>query len=240
MGRSFENRKHSIAKTAAQKTKLYSRYGRMLYVVAKNGVPDPESNPALKNLIDKAKKEQVPAHVIDKAIEKAKGGGGEDYSEARYEGFGPGGCSVIVDCLTDNPNRTITDVRNCFNRGGAKLGNAGSVAHFFDHLAVFSFKGPDQDSVLEAMLEADVDVEDVEENDGQLTVFAPASEFNNARQALNDSFPDVEFDVEEVAFVGQTSTELSGDDAEMFTKFMDLLNDCDDVQNVYHNAVLPD
>ena len=99
MGRSFENRKHSIAKTAAQKSKLYSKYGKMLYVVAKNGVPEPESNPALKNMMEKAKKEQVPAHVIDKAIEKAKGAGGEDYSESRYEGMGPGGVPQIV-----NPN----------------------------------------------------------------------------------------------------------------------------------------
>lgn len=212
----------------------------MLYVVAKNGVPEPESNPALKNLIEKAKKEQVPAHVIDKAIEKAKGGGGEDYAEARYEGFGPGGCSVIVDCLTDNPNRTITDVRNCFTKAGAKLGNAGSVAHLFDHLAVLSFMGDDPDQVLEAMLEADVDVDDVEENEGRLTVFAAASDFFKAKQALQEAFPDTELDVEEVTFVAQSSAVLEGDDAEAFERFLELLNDCEDVQNVYHNAELPD
>lgn len=238
MGRSFENRKHSIAKTAAQKSKLYSRYGKMLYVVAKNGVPDPESNPALKNMIEKAKKEQVPAHVIEKAIEKASGTGGEDYSEARYEGFGPGGCSVIVDCLTDNPNRTISDVRTCFNRVSAKLGNAGSVAHFFDHLAVLSFKGDDADTVLETMLEADVDVDEVEANNGQVTVFAQPGDFFKAKQALLDQNPELEFDVSEITFVPQTDTELQGEDAENFEKFLDLLNDCDDVQNVYHNAVL--
>ena len=136
MGRSFENRKQSILKTAGQKSKIYSKYGKQLYVVAKNGVADPESNPALRSMIEKAKKDQVPAHVIDKAIEKAKGAGGEDYSLSRYEGFGPGGCTVIVDCLTDNANRTITDVRNCFTKTNAKLGLPGSVVHFFDHLAV--------------------------------------------------------------------------------------------------------
>ena len=108
MGRSFENRKHSIMKTAGQKSKLYSKYGKQLYMAARNGVPDPEANPGLRSLIDRAKREQVPSHVIEKAIEKAKGTGGEDYSAARYEGFGPSGCSVIVDCLTDNPNRTET------------------------------------------------------------------------------------------------------------------------------------
>lgn len=239
MGRSFENRKHSIAKTAAQKSKLYSKYGKMLYVAAKNGVPDPESNPTLKSLMEKAKREQVPAHVIDKALEKAKGAGGEDYSEARYEGFGPGGCSVIVDCLTDNPNRTITDVRNCFNKTGAKLGNTGSVSHLFDHLAVFSFKGGDQDQVLEAMLEADVDVDDVEEEDGQLTVFTAATDFFKAKQALQDTLPEVELEIQEISFIAQASTELAGDDAKAFEKFLDMLDDCEDVQHVYHSAQLP-
>ncbi|GAA4436116.1 MULTISPECIES: YebC/PmpR family DNA-binding transcriptional regulator [Bremerella] len=239
MGRSFENRKHAIAKTASQKSKLYSKYGKMLYVAAKNGVPDPESNPSLKSMIEKAKREQVPAHVIDKAIEKAKGTGGEDYSESRYEGFGPGGTSVIVDCLTDNANRTITDVRNCFNKGGAKLGTSGSVSHFFDHLAIFSFKGTDSDQVLEAMLEADVNVDDVESEDGHLTVFAASSDFFKAKQALLEMNPDIELEVQEIAFVPQSTTELSGDDAAQFEKFMDMLHDCEDVQTVYHNAKLP-
>jgi len=240
MGRSFENRKHSIAKTAAQKSKLYSKYGKMLYVVAKNGVPEPESNPALKNMIEKAKKEQVPAHVIDKAIEKAKGAGGEDYSESRYEGMGPGGTPVIVDCLTDNANRTITEVRNCFVRGGGKLGNSGSVAHFFDHLAVLSFKGEDEDAVLEALLEADVNVDDVENEDGQLTAFVPPSDFFKAKSALQEAFGEIEFDVQEIAFVVHANTELTGEDAEAFEKFLELLEDCDDVQNVYHGATFPE
>jgi len=240
MGRSFENRKHSIAKTAGQKSKLYSKYGKMLYVAAKNGVPDPESNPTLKNLMEKAKAEQVPSHVIEKAIEKANGAGGEDYSEARYEGFGPGGSSVIVDCLTDNPNRTITDVRNCFTKSGAKLGTTGSVGHLFDHLAILSFKGAGQDQILEAMLEADVNVDDVEEDNGRLTVFADASDFFKAKQALLEANPDIEFDLQEIAFVPQSNIELSGDDAKAFEKFLDMLHDCDDVQNVYHNAQLPE
>ena len=126
MGRSFENRKHAIMKTAGQKSKLYSKYGKQLYVVAKNGGADPDGNPALRILIDRAKKDQVPSHVIEKALDKASGAGGEDYSPARYEGYGPGGCSVIIDCLTDNNNRTITDVRNCFTKTGSKLGAPGS------------------------------------------------------------------------------------------------------------------
>lgn len=239
MGRSFENRKASIFKTAGQKSKLYSKYGKQLYVAAKNGVPDPENNPALRSMIERAKREQVPSHVIEKAIEKAKGGTGEDFATVRYEGFGPGGCTVIVDCLTDNNNRTITDVRTCFTRTGAKLGPAGSVAHMFDHLAVFSFKGDDGDAVLEALLNADINVDDVESKDGQVTVFAPASEFYKAKTALLEAFPKIDLEVQEITFHPQANKELSADDVPMFEKFINLLNDCDDVQEIYHNAVLP-
>jgi YebC/PmpR family DNA-binding regulatory protein len=239
MGRSFENRKASIFKTAGQKSKLYSKYGKQLYVAAKNGVPDPENNPALRSMIERAKREQVPSHVIEKAIEKAKGGSGEDFATVRYEGFGPGGCTVIVDCLTDNNNRTITDVRTCFTRTGAKLGPAGSVAHMFDHLAIFSFKGDDGDTVLEALLNADINVDDVESKDGQVTVFAPASEFYKAKTALLEAFPKIDLEVQEITFHPQANKELSADDVPMFEKFINLLNDCDDVQEIYHNAVLP-
>ncbi len=238
MGRSFENRKHSIMKTAAQKSKVYSKYGRLLYVAAKQGVPDPESNPALKHLIEKAKRDQVPSHVIDKAIEKAKGTGGEDYTASRYEGFGPGGTSVIVDCLSDNANRTITDVRNCFTRTSSKLGATGAVSHQFDYLSVFRFKGENEDELLEAMLEADVDVDDVEAKEGLLTLFAPATEFDKARQALLESYPDVEFEVQEVTFIPQATVEISGDDQATFEKFLNLLEECEDVQDIYHNAIL--
>src|ERR1700746_1657907 len=162
MGRIFEKRKHSIFKTAAQNSKLYSKYSKQLYMAAKKGVPDPAANPILRSIVERAKKENVPAHVIDKAIQKAKGGGGEDFQPARYEGFGPGGGLVIVDCLTDNNQRTISEVRSCFTKTGSKLAANGSVAMSFDHVAVLSFKGDNEDLVLEAMLNADVAVEDVE------------------------------------------------------------------------------
>lgn len=229
-----------MAKTAAQKSKVYSKYGKQLYVAAKNGGADVEANPALAHLVDKAKRDQVPSHVIDKAIEKAKGTGGEDYSPARYEGFGPGNTSFIVDCLTDNNNRTITDVRNCFTKTNSKLGAQGSVAHLFDHLCVLSFAGDDGDAILEAMLAADVDITDVETEDGFVTLFAPASEYNAAKQALLDAMPDVKLEVDEISFIPQSRVEVAGDDIAMFQKFMTMLNDCEDVQEIYHNGVLPD
>ncbi len=240
MGRSFENRKHSMAKTAGMKTKLYSKYGKQLYVMAKNGVPDPDANPGLRSLIDKAKRDQVPTHVIEKAIEKASGVGGEDYSSARYEGFGPGGCKVIVDCLTDNNNRTITDVRNCFTKTGSKLGAPGSVAMFFDHLAVFTFSGDNGDAVLEAMLGEDVDVTDVECEEGQITVLTPANEFFKTKQALAQAMPDIVLEVEEITFLPQARTTIGSEDVAMFEKFMNMLHDCEDVQDIYHDATLPE
>src|SRR5262245_51830388 len=184
MGRNFENRKNAIFKTAGQKSKLYSKYGKQLYVAAKNGVPNPDANPALRSMIEKAKRDQVPSHVIEKAIEKARGAGGEDFVSARYEGFGPGGSMVIVDCLTDNNQRTISEIRNCFTKTGSKLGATGSVALWFDHVAILSFKGDNEDQVLEAMLSADVNVDDIECKDGNLTIFVPPDEFYKAKTAL--------------------------------------------------------
>jgi len=237
MGRAYQNRKESMAKTSDAKAKVYSKYGREIYVVAKNGGTDPNGNLSLRRLIDNAKKDQVPAHVIEKAIKKAEGGAGEDFVPARYEGFGPGGFNVIVDCLTDNNTRTFNDVRLCFNKCKAKIGTQGTVAHMFDHCAVFVFKGDDEDQVLEAMLEADVDVSDVESEDGTITVLAPHTEYNKTRTALMGLLgDDVEFEVDTITFIPQTTMSISGDDVEMFEKFMDMLNDNDDVQNVYHNV----
>ncbi|WP_437222883.1 YebC/PmpR family DNA-binding transcriptional regulator [Planctomicrobium sp. SH661] len=240
MGRDFENRKNAIFKTAAHKSKLYSKYGKQLYVAAKNGVPDPEGNPALRSLIDKAKRDQVPAHVIEKAIQKAKGAGGENFLPARYEGFGPGGCMVVVDCLTDNNQRTISEVRNCFTKTNSKLGATGSVALWFDQLAVLVFKGDSEDQALEALLDADVNVNDVSSKEGTITIFAPPSELYKAKNALLQKFPGLEFDVEEITLLPQNSKQVGPEDRPMFEKLMNMLNECDDVQEVYHNAELVD
>ena len=239
MGRAFQNRKESMAKTAAAKTKVYSKYGREIYVCAKQGGTDPNGNLSLRGLIERAKKDQVPSHVIEKALDKASGVGGEDYSPARYEGFGPGNCMVIVECLTDNPNRTFGDVRACFNKAKSKLGTPGSVSHMFDHCAILAFAGDDEEAALEALLEADVDVIEIENEEGRITVFAPHTEYARARQALLDVLGETEFEVDEIQFVPQTTTPVEGDDIALFDKLVDALNDLDDVQNVYHNAELP-
>ncbi len=239
MGRIFEKRKASIFKTSAQKSKLFSKYGRQLYMAAKNGVPDPDANPTLRSLVEKAKRDNVASHVIEKAIQKAAGAGGEDFQSVRYEGFGPGGSLIIVDCLTDNTTRTISDVRNCFGKTGSKLAANGSVVMSFDHLAVLAFNGDDEEKAIEAMFAADVAVEEVECKDGTVTVFAPPVEFYKAKTALLEAFPGLELEVQEVTFLPQSTKVLSGDDLGLFEKLLNMLNDCDDVQEIYHNVDLP-
>lgn len=236
MGRAYQNRKESMAKTSDMKAKVYSRYGREIYVSAKSGGVDPSGNLALRSLIDRAKKDQVPGHVIEKAIDKAKGGGGEDYSPARYEGYGPGGSMAIIDCLTDNPNRTFGDVRQAFTKTKCKIGTQGSVSHMFDHLAIFVFKYDDEDAVLEALMDADVDVTDIENEDGKLSVFALNTDYFKAKQALLDSCGEIDFEVDEIQFIAHNHMSVSGDDVELFEKFIAMLDELDDVQQVYHNV----
>ena len=236
MGRTFENRKQSILKTSSMKAKLYSKYGKEIYVNAKNGGYEVDGNPSLRRLIEKAKKEQVPSHVIENAIKKAKGGGGEDYYVARYEGYAPGGSMVIVDCLTDNNNRTISEVRNCFTKCACKISGPGSVAHMFEHQAIFVFKGEDDEAVLETLMTADVDVTDVEVDGGMITVFAPHTEFFKVKTALTEENKDIHFEVDEITFEPQSMHLVSGDDVAIFEKFIGMLNYCDDVQEIYHNA----
>ena len=235
MGRAYQNKKDSMAKTAGAKTKVYSKYGKEIYICAKNGGIDPDGNLSLRRLIERAKKDQVPAHVIDRAIDKAKGGGGEDYSATRYEGYGPGNCMIIVDCLTDNNKRTFADVRVCFTKANAKIGAQNSVSHLFDHLAIFVFDGDDDEAVLEALMMADVDVTDVEVEAGKVTVFAQHTEYNNTRTALEEMGV-TEFDEDLISFVPQVEAPIAGEDVEVMERFLAMLEDCDDVQNVYHNA----
>lgn len=236
MGRAYQNRKVSMAKTSDAKAKVYSKYGREIYVCAKAGGIDPAGNLSLRGLIERAKRDQVPSHVIEKAIDKAKGGGGEDFAPARYEGYGPGGSMVIIDCLTDNPNRTFGDVRLCFTKTKCKIGTQGTVSHMFDHSAILAFYHDDEDQVLETLLAADVDVTEIENDDGKITVFTPPADAFKAKQSLSDAFGNIDFEVDEVQFLPRSSTVISGDDLLLFEKFMDMLNELDDVQNVFHDA----
>lgn len=236
MGRAYQNRKASMAKTADAKTKVYGKFGREIYVCAKTGGADPDGNLALRGLIERAKKSQVPTHVIEKAVAKAQGGGGEDFALARYEGYGPGNTMIIIDCLTDNPNRTFGDVRHCFTKVDCKIGTQGSVSHMFDHSAVLSYKGEDEEGALEALMMADVDVTDIESEDGFITVYAPNTEYAKAKNALIEAFDEIDFEIDEIQFLPKILNPVSGEDLEQLNKFFDLLDDLDDVQKFYYDA----
>ncbi len=241
MGRAHEVRAASMAKTAAIKSKLYSRFGKELYIAAKSGVPDPDMNLTLKRKIAEAKSNQVPADVIKRAIDKAKGGTDENYDEARYEGFGPGNSTIIVDCLTDNTNRSYTNVKTAFNKTkGAKMVNAGGVSYNYENVGLFEFKFDDEEAMLDAMMEADVDVQDITVEDGIMTVKTTFADFGPAQDAIEKLIPNIEFDVCETTMLPNEYVELTEpEDIESYHKLMDMLNDVDDVNKVYTNVRMP-
>jgi YebC/PmpR family DNA-binding regulatory protein len=240
MGRAYQNRKLSMAKTASAKTKVYSRYGREIYVCAKAGGADPTANLSLRGMIERAKKDQVPSHVIDKALAKATSGVGENYVPALYEGMAPGGVMVLIGCLTDNGNRTFGDIRGVFTKNKVKVGSQGSVLHMFDHRAMFVFAGDDEDEALEALMEADVDVSDIDCEDGMVTVLTPPNEFFKTKTALTAMNPDIDFEVQEITYLPQMEHPLAGDDVAAFERFSDMLNELEDVQEIYHNGTFED
>ncbi|HER0632308.1 TPA: YebC/PmpR family DNA-binding transcriptional regulator [Streptococcus pyogenes] len=235
MGRKWAN---IVAKKTAKDgatSKVYAKFGVEIYVAAKQGEPDPELNTALKFVIDRAKQAQVPKHVIDKAIDKAKGNTDETFVEGRYEGFGPNGSMIIVDTLTSNVNRTAANVRTAYGKNGGNMGASGSISYLFDKKGVIVFAGDDADSVFEQLLEADVDVDDVEAEEGTITVYTAPTDLHKGIQALRDNGVE-EFQVTELEMIPQSEVVLEGDDLETFEKLIDALESDDDVQKVYHNV----
>ena len=186
MGRKWNNIKEKKASKDASTSRIYAKFGREIYVAAKQGEPDPESNGALKVVLERAKTYSVPKTIIDRAIEKAKGGSDENYDELRYEGFGPNGSMVIVDALTNNVNRTASDVRAAFGKNGGNMGVSGSVAYMFDATAVFGIEGKTADEVLELLMEADVDVRDIVEEDEAVIVYAEPDQFHAVQEAFKN------------------------------------------------------
>ena len=237
MGRAHEVRKVAMAKTAAKKTKLYSRYGKEIYLAAKAGGPEPDANLALRRLIEKAKKEQVPADVIKRAVDKVKSGVTENYEEKVFEGYANGGATIIVKCLTDNINRTISSVRPAFTKSKAKLGNEGSVSYLYDVISVVAFKGLDEETVLDALVMAEVDAQDiVSEEDGTIKIVGEPTDLYKIKEAIEGVKPYVEFDIDEIQTLPQDTVELAGEDMELFERLMNNLNNCDDVDQIYHNV----
>ncbi|MBU8583412.1 YebC/PmpR family DNA-binding transcriptional regulator [Bacillus paralicheniformis] len=237
MGRKWNNIKEKKASKDANTSRIYAKFGREIYVAAKQGEPDPELNQNLKFVLERAKTYNVPKAIIERAIEKAKGGSEENYDELRYEGFGPNGAMVIVDALTNNVNRTAADVRSTFGKNGGNMGVSGSVAYMFDPTAVIGFEGKTADETLELLMEADIDVRDILEEDDAVIVYAEPDQFHAVQEALQTAGI-TEFTVAELTMLAQNDVALPEDTRAQFEKLIDALEDLEDVQQVYHNVDL--
>lgn len=237
MGRAYEVRKASIQKTGAAKGKVYSMYAKEIYLAAKQGGTELESNASLKRLVERAKKEQVPGDIIKRAIDKVNSGADESYIKNTYEMFGPGGSTLIVECLTDNVNRSVSDLRAVVNKTHIKMGAMGSVSYMYDNNCVVSFKGLEEDAVMEALIMADIDA-DIEMQDDSVVVYGEPQDLFKIKDAIKSVKDDVNFDVDEITLIPKDTITLTGDDKEVFDKLLTMLDDVEDVQNVYHNVNL--
>ena len=238
MGRAYEVRKASIQKTGAAKAKLYSMYAREIYQAAKNGGTELEGNPTLKRLVDKAKKDQVPNDIVNRAIEKVNSGVDENYTSASYEIFGPSGSTAIISCLTDNVNRSVSSIRAVINKCHVKMGAQGSVSYMYDHLCIVSFKGLTEEQTLDALLEANLDIVDMETEGNEIIVYGNPNDLNNIKEAITNKLKNVEFDLDEITMLPKEKVTLEGEDKETFEKMLNMLDEVEDVQHVYHNVNL--
>ncbi|WP_318617793.1 YebC/PmpR family DNA-binding transcriptional regulator [Sporosarcina sp. YIM B06819] len=237
MGRKWNNIKEKKASRDADTSRIYAKFGREIYVVARQGEPDPELNQALKVVVERAKTYSVPKAIIDRAIEKAKGGAEENFDELRYEGFGPNGSMVIVDTLTNNVNRTVSEVRAAFGKNNGNMGVSGCVSYMFDATAVIGIEGKSADDVLELLMDADVEVRDILEEEGAVIVYAEPDQFHVVQQAFKDNGI-TEFTVAELTMLAHNDVTLDADAQAKFEKMIDALDDLEDVQQVYHNVDL--
>ena len=234
MGRAHEVRAKAMAATAAARSALFMRASKEIYMAAKSGVPDPDSNLALRSAIEKWKGQHVTKEVIERAIQKAKGGSAESYEQGRYEAFGPGGSLFIIDTLTDNTNRALTEVRTAITKKG---GHLGSVIFNFTETGIFDFAGTNRDEVEETLILSDVDVREVTEEEGVIEVLVEPAAFSKAREVLANDLGVSEFETAEIAFLPNDPIEITDpEDLRKFNELCDTLDELGDVQNVYHNV----
>ena len=233
MGRAHEVRAKAMAATAAKRSALFNRASKEIYMAAKSGEPDPSMNLALRSAIEKWRSQNVTKDVIDRAIQKAKGGSAESYTQGRYEAFGPGGSLLIVDSLTDNSNRALVEIRTAITKKG---GHLGSTIFNFTETGVFDFNGTNRDEVEETLILSDVDVREVSEEDGVISVLVEPAAFAQARDVLA-GMGITEFISSEISFLPNDPIELDDpEDKRKFTELMDMLDELEDVQNVYTNV----
>ncbi|NCA97621.1 MAG: YebC/PmpR family DNA-binding transcriptional regulator [Bacteroidia bacterium] len=234
MGRHFEVRAAAMAKSGARKSALYARASREIYMAAKSGIPDPNSNLALRSAIDKFKGQSIPRDVIDRAIKKAQGGDAETYTPGRYEAFGPGNSFLIIDSLTDNANRAFVEIRTLVTKKG---GHMGTVSYNFTEAGLLVFAFDNKDLVEETLILGDVDVREISSEEGVIEVLVEPTSFAQAKDLLN-SLGIEEFQIAEIQMIANDSINLEGEDLTRFQELIDALDELQDVQNVFHNVAL--
>ena len=234
----FKNIMHKKGRQDAIRARVFSKLGREITVAAKMGMPDPAMNPRLRLAILAARSENMPKDNIERAIKKASGGEAENYDEVRYEGYAPGGVAVIVEALTDNRNRTATNVRTAFSKNGGNLGTGGSVSHGFDRLGLIEYPGKagDADKVFEAALEAGAD--DVESSEEGHSIWTSVDSLHEVAKALETALGEPEG--VKLAWKPTTMVDVSEDDAGKLFRMIDTLEEDDDVQTVWGNYDVSD
>ncbi|RDE24904.1 YebC/PmpR family DNA-binding transcriptional regulator [Motiliproteus coralliicola] len=235
----WANIKHRKAAQDAKRGKIFTKLIRELVVAAKEGGGEVADNPRLRLAVDKALGANMKKDTIEKAIARGAGGGeGENYDELTYEGYAPGGTAILVETMTDNVNRTVSEVRAAFSKAGGNLGTSGSVAYLFDKKGQISFEeGADEDQIMEIALESGAD-DVVSNEDGSIDVFTDRAEFLSVKAALEEGGLTPVF--AEVSMIPSTTNELDVEAAQKLIRLVDVLEDLDDVQNVYHNAEIPE
>ncbi|MBM7454873.1 YebC/PmpR family DNA-binding regulatory protein [Oceanisphaera litoralis] len=234
----WANIKHRKAAQDAKRGKIFTKLIRELTTAAREGGSDPSANPRLRAAIDKALSNNMTRDTVDRAVKRGAGElDGQVLETIIYEGYGPGGTAVMVECMTDNRNRTVSDVRHAFTKNGGNLGTDGSVAYLFEKKGVISYSDADEETVMEAALEAGAD-DVVVNDDGSIDVYTQWDEFGSVKDALDAS--GLEADNAEVTMIPSTSAELDEETAPRFMRLIDMLEDADDVQEVYHNGEISD
>ncbi|MCF6097794.1 YebC/PmpR family DNA-binding transcriptional regulator [Thermovorax subterraneus] len=231
----WANIKHKKAKMDAQKGKLYTKLSKMIIVAVREGGPDPEANPRLRDVIEKAKEANMPNENIIRAIKRGSGElGGENLEEALYEGYGPGGAAILLEVMTDNRNRTAAELRHIFDKHGGNLGEAGCVAWMFEKkglLIVEKNEGINAEEIMMLAIEAGAD--DVEEQEDSIEIITSPEQFETVKNVLQEN--NVKLSSAEITYLPKTTLTLSEKDSEMMEKLLEALDDHDDVQNVYTN-----
>jgi len=233
----WANIQHRKGRQDAKRGKLFTRLIKEITVAAKLGDPDPAVNPRLRLAMDKASDANMPKDTVQKAIARGAGGlEGANYEEIRYEGYGIGGAAIIVDCMTDNRTRTVAEIRHAFSKNGGNLGTDGSVAYLFKHCGQFLFApGTPEDKVMEAAIDAGAE-DVVTDEDGSIEVVCAPADFPAVKAALEQA--GLKAEVAEITMKPLTDTEFTGDDAAKMQKLLDALENLDDVQQVYTNAIV--